>query len=143
MDNIYGPGLIDDFLSPEALQALALPSDLSVQSIEELFAGSKPSPSQLLSSKLGEGAGTKRPHSPRRLYGSSLPVRQRKAQKLPGCSVFDSAAPEEPRVSRAKFKEDRREEVALIRKRGACLRCRYLKLPVRKAPVRSRISANI
>ena len=49
---------------------------------------------------------------------------------LPGTSTFRVASDVEPKPKRAKFELERRMEVAHIRKRGACFRCRIMKLAV-------------
>ena len=52
------------------------------------------------------------------------------ARDLPGTSTFSLASGVEPKRKRAKFEPERRIQVAHIRKRGACLRCRLMKIAV-------------
>lgn len=49
---------------------------------------------------------------------------------------FGSSKPAKPKV-RGRFSADRRKEVQEVRKRGACIRCRMLKKPVRYTPILS------
>ena len=52
-------------------------------------------------------------------------------QRFPGLSTFSTGFLEKPKRKRAKFDTQSREKVAKIRKIGACLRCRVLKIPVK------------
>ena len=49
----------------------------------------------------------------------------------PGCSTLDFENVAKSKRKRAKFEIKAREKVAAVRKKGACLRCRALKVPVR------------
>lgn len=49
----------------------------------------------------------------------------------PGCSTLSFGPIAKPQRKRAKFDIKAREKVAAVRKKGACLRCRALKIPVR------------
>ena len=50
--------------------------------------------------------------------------------KVPGCSRFRSATAEASKRKRAKFSQVGRTKVAAVREKGACLRCRMLKIQV-------------
>ena len=57
--------------------------------------------------------------------------RKRKApDTIPGCLTMKSTEAQSPKLKRSKFQPERKEEVAKIRRIGACLRCRHLKIPV-------------
>lgn len=49
---------------------------------------------------------------------------------IPGYSSFSVATSHSPKPKRVRFQPERRKEVADVREKGACLRCRYLKIPV-------------
>ena len=128
-----GSGSLDDLFSPEALQALALPSGLPTQNLEELFTAHENLPLEPIPKELGEGTSFEGSQTRQGSRVPSLFGRKRSTQsssEIPGCFVFGSVGPKELGAKRAKFNMERREEVARIRERGACLRCRYLKLPV-------------
>ena len=48
-----------------------------------------------------------------------------------GCSAFPVGVQVLPKLKRAKFRSERREQVAEVRRKGACLRCKCLKISVR------------
>ncbi len=48
----------------------------------------------------------------------------------PGRPIAESAVAVFPKPKRAKFEPRRRQQVANVRKKGACMRCRIKKLPV-------------
>lgn len=50
--------------------------------------------------------------------------------QIPGCSTLSFGSSVKPKRKRAKFDIKAREKVATVRKKGACLRCRALKIPV-------------
>ncbi len=56
--------------------------------------------------------------------------RRKSSEAIPGCLTIKSAEAQGPKTKRSKFQPGRREEVAKIRRIGACLRCRQLKIPV-------------
>ena len=80
------------------------------------------------------------PESPPAEYNpSSTPTQRDKQRKkrpphslqsIPGCSSVSLSDLAEAKRKRAKFSIKAREKVAAVRKKGACLRCRALKLPV-------------
>lgn len=51
-------------------------------------------------------------------------------QRIPGCSTLPLGKTAKAKRKRKKFDSKLREKVATIRKKGACLRCRILKVPV-------------
>ena len=63
-------------------------------------------------------------HAPRKRHKAHM------APHVPGCSklVFSEVASQNRK--RARFDQRGREKVALVRKKGACMRCRILKIPV-------------
>ena len=64
---------------------------------------------------------------PEGLYGA--PSSQHRA--APWYSTFPASTDQDPRYKRAKFEDPkRRAEVAQVRKEGACMRCRWNKIPV-------------
>ena len=129
-----GSGCLDDLFSPEALQALAFPSDPN-SCINPLFNTHPAVPSGTrFNDQLNQVVSLEDPPTVRNLSSSTPFRRRRKAhvvQNLPGYSVFDFAPVEGSKRKRSKFNERRREEVAHVREKGACLRCRYLKVSVR------------
>ena len=52
-------------------------------------------------------------------------------QSIPGCLSISLSDLAKANRKRAKFSIKAREKVAAVRKKGACLRCRALKLPVK------------
>ena len=50
--------------------------------------------------------------------------------RLPGTSTLHGACGSRPNPRRSRFDDNRRREVAIIRKRGACFRCRLMKIAV-------------
>ena len=104
----------EQFFSPQALRLLAADNDADPSAFEDslcLFVD----PSSLMQ------------HHPQQ---RPLPKPRSIARGLPGTFTFRIASDVEPKPKRAKFEPERRMEVANIRKRGACLRCRIMKLPV-------------
>ena len=68
------------------------------------------------------------------------PSRKRKptpstVKNIPGYSVLYPRTSIIEKPMRARYDEDRRKEVEIVRKVGACLRCRLLKIPVRSSSV--------
>lgn len=50
---------------------------------------------------------------------------------IPGCMTFSATADQGEKGKRAKFGDlKRRDEVAQVRNKGACMKCRWKKLPV-------------
>lgn len=60
----------------------------------------------------------------------SQPKRKNATNDIPGCFTLQLANPSEPTRKRAKFEDQGRKKVAKVRRRGACMRCRVLKIPV-------------
>ncbi len=56
--------------------------------------------------------------------------RHKSSEAIPGCLTITSTEAQGSRSKRSKFQPERRGEVAKIRKIGACLRCRQLKISV-------------
>lgn len=50
--------------------------------------------------------------------------------QIPGCRTFTYAQSIPTKCKRSKFNAHRRQEVATVRRLGACLRCRGLKMSV-------------
>lgn len=72
---------------------------------------------------------------PAEYIGSSTPTQceaqfLHPLQHVPGCSSLSLGDLAKSKRKRAKFGINAREKVAAVRKKGACLRCRALKLPV-------------
>ena len=131
--DINGSGSLDDLFSPEALHVLAFPSDLPIQDLEELFTAHETLPLDSVPCELGESASFEGSLTRQGPHVTSAIRKKRSTQsssEIPGCFVFESLGPKGLGAKRAKFNDERREEVARTRERGACLRCRYLKLPV-------------
>lgn len=64
----------------------------------------------------------------------------KKHNAIPGCSTLPSATGGSRR-KRAKYEDlKRRDEVALVRREGACMRCRWTKVPVCESSVDSALS---
>ena len=49
---------------------------------------------------------------------------------IPGCLTIKPIEAQGPKLKRSKFQPERKDEVAKIRRIGACLRCRHLKISV-------------
>ena len=108
MDNI------DDLFSSEALRLLE----------DYGYAPDASSRPQELS--LGDDASFQEPtHQP-------SPKRKRRVapQAIPGCLTLSLADTATPKPKRAKFESKRKDEVASVRKIGACFRCKQLKISV-------------
>ena len=57
--------------------------------------------------------------------------RKRRAPiSIPGCVTFNTEIDKIPKSKRRKFELTRRTEVAKVRKRGACIRCKQMKISV-------------
>ena len=56
--------------------------------------------------------------------------RRKHSEAIPGCLIINSTEAQGPKLKRSKFQPGRKEEVAKIRRIGACLRCRQLKISV-------------
>ena len=63
--------------------------------------------------------------------GRVMQDRKRKIQEVPGSSTLAFSNFPENKRKRAKFDPKGRRKVAAVRKKGACMRCRILKIPVR------------
>ena len=104
----------EEFFSPQALRLLAADSDADLLALGDshcLFA---------------DDSSVMQPQRPQETTSKTRSV----ARGLPGTSTFCVASNAEPKPKRVKFEPERRIEVARIRKRGACLRCRVLKIAV-------------
>ena len=110
---------IDDFFSPEALRLLDGP-DIDCETLfppEGLVVDQEPTT-------------TLPQHEPRMNGGDN---HSNQAFSRPSTDIFGQRA--NPKRKRAKFDIKAREKVAAVRRKGACLRCRMLKLPVRAPAV--------
>ena len=61
----------------------------------------------------------------------SKPKHPKSQSVIPGTSTIDFPILTGRKRKRAKFDEKARQKVAAVRKKGSCMRCRILKLPVR------------
>lgn len=130
---------MEGFLSPEALrflENLPLTANAPSQSLDELFPAET---SWSLGCSRNHSNTNTQPRDSTLLEHTAAsispdhPQRKRKVESIhniPGLSAFHAENTQESRRKRSKFDEKRREEIASIRKRGACIRCRYNKLPV-------------
>ena len=104
----------EQFFSPQALRLLAADNDADPSAFEDslcLFV---------------DHSSVMQHHPQQRPPPKSRSI----VRGLPGTSTFRVASNVEPKPKRGKFEPERRMEVAHIRKRGACLRCRIMKLAV-------------
>jgi hypothetical protein len=63
-------------------------------------------------------------------HAESNHQQSRKRKGIPGCSTLSLSSTATPKSKRAKFEPKRKNEVANVRKVGACFRCRQLKISV-------------
>ena len=56
--------------------------------------------------------------------------RRKAPDAIPGCLTIQPTEAQGPKTKRSKFQLERKKEVAKIRRIGACLRCRQLKISV-------------
>ena len=54
--------------------------------------------------------------------------KRRSPRDIPGCATLNTEIDKIPKSKRRKFELKRRTEVAKVRKRGACIRCKQMKI---------------
>ncbi len=107
-------GDINDFFSPEALRLF----EESATDGEEVF--------QLNDIPIDHNVAT----APTDLQAQTPRERPHFPQRVPRCSTLSLEQFSKPKRKRAKFDITARKKVATVREKGACLRCRLLKITV-------------
>ena len=108
--------------NPQRMDLLSVEAQLLLQQDDELFSLSSQSHRLVEEEELAAEQPCKKPASERR--------RSKMQSKIPGCSTLSLKHRAMIGSGRARFIPARRQEVAKVRRLGACLRCRSKKIAV-------------